>query len=43
MDIETYKKYIHQMVDEITCSLYLKQIFTIVHRLFINDGTKKSN
>lgn len=31
-----YKEFIHKMVDKINNENYLKKIYTIVHRMFIN-------
>ena len=38
---EQYKAYIVDMLDGISDEKRLKQIFTIVHRFFINERVKK--
>lgn len=37
---EKYRKYIHEMVDKIYSERRLKQIYTVVHNLFIHEEEK---
>lgn len=37
---EKYRKYIHEMVDDICSERRLKQIYTVVHNLFVREEEK---